>query len=196
MMSFAFIMVWKGRRNHPNKAALLWSLGSSTVAFFGAGVWGFLHTLHGVNYYTHGTQITAAHGHLAFYGAYVCVNLAIISYAMPFFLLQVMNRASAEAVRYAVRADTSLEEAAYETKVKALAGAELERQLRWQERLGDATYLYFEGGGEQDHWVLRADGRTDLAVGSRLALTLPPQALHLFDRQGLAMPRTVELALA
>jgi len=27
MMSFAFIMVWKGRRNHPNKAALLWALG-------------------------------------------------------------------------------------------------------------------------------------------------------------------------
>ena len=76
------------------------------------------------------------------------------------------------------------------------AGQGLERQLRWQERLGDATYLYFQGGGEQDHWVLRADGRTDLAVGSRLSLTLPPQALHLFDRQGLAMPRTVELALA
>lgn len=33
MMTFAFVMVWKGRRNHPNKAALLWSLGSSTVAF-------------------------------------------------------------------------------------------------------------------------------------------------------------------
>ncbi|CAN0204322.1 unnamed protein product, partial [Chrysoparadoxa australica] len=31
MMSFAFVMVWKGRKNHPNKAALLWSLGSSTV---------------------------------------------------------------------------------------------------------------------------------------------------------------------
>ena len=28
MMSFAFIMVWKGRRNHPNKAALLWALGT------------------------------------------------------------------------------------------------------------------------------------------------------------------------
>lgn len=83
MMSFAFLMVWKGRRNHPNKAALLWSLGSSTVAFFGAGVWGFLHTLHGVNYYTHGTQITAAHGHLAFYGAYVALNLAMFTYAMP-----------------------------------------------------------------------------------------------------------------
>lgn len=83
MMSFAFIMVWKGRKNHPNKAALLWSLGCSVVAFFGAGVWGFMHTLHGVNYYTHGTQVTAAHGHLAFYGGYVMLNLAMITYAMP-----------------------------------------------------------------------------------------------------------------
>ncbi len=81
MMSFSFVMVWKGKRDHPNKAALLWALGAATVAFFGAGVWGFLHTLHGVNYYTHGTQITAAHGHLAFFGAYVSVNLAIFSYA-------------------------------------------------------------------------------------------------------------------
>ncbi|MGX0902432.1 nitric oxide reductase subunit B [Roseovarius sp. MBR-79] len=86
MMSFAFVMVWKGRRDHPNKAALLWALGCATLAFFGAGVWGFLHTLHGVNYYTHGTQITAAHGHLAFYGAYVCLVLAIVTYAMPHLL--------------------------------------------------------------------------------------------------------------
>lgn len=99
MMSFAFVMVWKGRRDHPNKAALLWSLGCSVLAFFGAGVWGFLHTLHGVNYYTHGTQITAAHGHLAFYGAYVCLVLAIITYAMPIMknrdpYNQVLNMAS------------------------------------------------------------------------------------------------------
>jgi nitric oxide reductase subunit B len=99
MMSFAFVMVWKGRKNHPNKAALLWSLGSSTVAFFGAGVWGFLHTLHGVNFYSHGTQITAAHGHLSFYGAYVALNLAIFTYAMPMLLgrqpyNQVLNMAS------------------------------------------------------------------------------------------------------
>ena len=83
MMAFAFVMVWKGRRDHPNKAALLWSLGCATLAFFGAGVWGFMHTLHGINYYTHGTQITAAHGHLAFFGAYVSLNLAIMSYAFP-----------------------------------------------------------------------------------------------------------------
>lgn len=99
MMSFAFVMVWKGRRNHPNKAALLWSLGTATMAFFGAGVWGFLHTLHGVNFYSHGTQITAAHGHLAFFGAYVALNLSIISYAMPLLrgrepYNQVLNMAS------------------------------------------------------------------------------------------------------
>ncbi|MCB1954665.1 MAG: cbb3-type cytochrome c oxidase subunit I, partial [Rhodocyclaceae bacterium] len=51
--------------------------------FLGAGVWGFLHTLAPVNYYTHGTQITAAHGHMAFYGAYAMVVLCMISYAMP-----------------------------------------------------------------------------------------------------------------
>ena len=52
-----------------------------------------------MNFYTHGTQITAAHGHLAFYGAYVCVNLAIITYAMPILrgrdpYNQVLNMAS------------------------------------------------------------------------------------------------------
>jgi len=80
---FAFMMVYKGGRNHPNKAAMLWALGCSVFAFFGAGLWGFLHTLAPINYYSHGTQVTAAHGHLAFYGAYVMINLAIISYAMP-----------------------------------------------------------------------------------------------------------------
>ena len=83
MTLFAFNMVNRRRRDHPNKAATLWCLGTGVMAFLGAGVWGFLHTLSPVNYYTHGTQITAAHGHMAFYGAYVMVNLAIISYAMP-----------------------------------------------------------------------------------------------------------------
>jgi nitric oxide reductase subunit B len=36
-----------------------------------------------VNYYTHGTQVTAAHGHLAFFGAYVMLNLAVMAYAIP-----------------------------------------------------------------------------------------------------------------
>lgn len=83
MVMFAFFMFWKGRRNHPNKAAMLWTLGSATLAFFGAGVWGFMHTLPFVNFYSHGTQVTAAHGHLSFFGAYVMMMLAIITYAIP-----------------------------------------------------------------------------------------------------------------
>ncbi|MEZ5589314.1 MAG: cbb3-type cytochrome c oxidase subunit I [Gammaproteobacteria bacterium] len=83
MTVFAFNMVNRRRRSHPNKAAVLWALGTAVMAFLGAGVWGFLHTLAPVNYYTHGTQITAAHGHMAFYGAYAMIVLTIISYAMP-----------------------------------------------------------------------------------------------------------------
>ncbi len=83
MTLFAFNMVNRRRRDHPNKAAVLWALGTGVMAFLGAGVWGFLHTLAPVNYFTHGTQITAAHGHMAFYGAYVMIVLTMISYAMP-----------------------------------------------------------------------------------------------------------------
>ncbi len=83
MTVFAFNMVNQRRRNHPNQVAVLWALGTSVMAFLGAGVWGFLHTLAPINYYTHGTQITAAHGHMAFFGAYVMIVLTMISYAMP-----------------------------------------------------------------------------------------------------------------
>lgn len=83
MTIFAFTMINKRRRNHPNKAVTLWAMGTAVLSFLGAGVWGFLHTLAPVNYYTHGTQITAAHGHMAFFGAYAMIVLTIISYAMP-----------------------------------------------------------------------------------------------------------------
>lgn len=83
MTLFAFNMVNRRRREHPNRAATLWALGCAVMAFLGAGVWGFLHTLAPVNYYTHGSQITAAHGHMAFYGAYVMIVITLISYAMP-----------------------------------------------------------------------------------------------------------------
>ncbi len=96
MTLFAFNVVNKRRRDHPNKAAVLWALGTAVMAFLGAGVWGFLHTLAPVNYYTHGTQITAAHGHMAFYGAYVMVNLTVISYAMPIINGRVANNERAQ----------------------------------------------------------------------------------------------------
>jgi nitric oxide reductase subunit B len=60
--------------NHP---ALAWTISQAAGNFFGAGVWGFMHTLPQINLYTHGTQWTASHGHLAFFGAYVT---AVISF--------------------------------------------------------------------------------------------------------------------
>ncbi len=98
MTLFAFNMVNRRRREHPNKAATLWALGTGVMAFLGAGVWGFLHTLSPVNYYTHGTQITAAHGHMAFYGAYVMAVLTIISYAMPIIRGRAANSNKAQVV--------------------------------------------------------------------------------------------------
>ncbi|CAD5200224.1 cbb3-type cytochrome c oxidase subunit I [Pseudomonas sp. FEN] len=83
MVIFAFSMVKNRRRQHPNRAATLWAKGTTVTAFFGAGVWGFLHTLAPVNYYTHGTQLTNAHAHLSFYGAYAMIVMTLISYAMP-----------------------------------------------------------------------------------------------------------------
>ncbi|MCB2032156.1 MAG: cbb3-type cytochrome c oxidase subunit I, partial [Ottowia sp.] len=58
MTMFAFRMVQRRRRDHANQAAVLWAVGCAVMGFLGAGVWGFLHTLSFVNYYTHGTQIT------------------------------------------------------------------------------------------------------------------------------------------
>ncbi len=83
MVLFAFRMVRQRRYEHNNRIATTWALGCAVMAFLGAGVWGFIHTLAPVNYFTHGSQITAAHGHLAFFGAYAMIVMTIISYAMP-----------------------------------------------------------------------------------------------------------------
>jgi len=83
MILYAFQMEKQRRIDHDNKIALTWAKGTAVMAFLGAGVWGFLHTLAPVNFYTHGTQLTAAHGHLAFFGAYIMILFTIVSYAMP-----------------------------------------------------------------------------------------------------------------
>lgn len=51
--------------------------------FVGAGLFGFAHTLPQINYYTHGSQVTVSHGHLAFYGAYVLLNITFFYFAIP-----------------------------------------------------------------------------------------------------------------
>ncbi len=83
MSLFAISMYRKSGRNHPNKVALYWTLGCAIMSFVGAGFLGFAHTLPQVNQWTHGTLITAMHGHMAFWGAYAMLVLAMISYALP-----------------------------------------------------------------------------------------------------------------
>jgi nitric oxide reductase subunit B len=51
----------------------------------GAGLLGLAHTWPQVNQWTHGTYGTTMHGHMAFFGAYAMINLAMITYALPAF---------------------------------------------------------------------------------------------------------------
>ena len=83
MALYAISMYRKTSRSHPNTISLYWTLGCAIMSFVGAGFLGFAHTLPQVNMYTHGTLITAMHGHLAFWGAYAMLNLAVITYATP-----------------------------------------------------------------------------------------------------------------
>lgn len=96
LIAFALRTLFKRRREHPNKAAMLWAMGTPIVAFLGAGLWGFMITLAPVQYVAHGTNFTAAHGHLAFFGAYAMVSLAIISYAMPLLRGRTANSLAAQ----------------------------------------------------------------------------------------------------
>lgn len=83
MAIYGITMAKKGGRKHPNRTALAWTVGCCVMSFVGAGFLGFAHTLPQVNMYTHGTLVTATHGHMAFWGAYAMLVLAIITYAMP-----------------------------------------------------------------------------------------------------------------
>ncbi len=85
MAMFAYYAMKRSGLAHPNKLALHWTVGSAVFTAFGAGLLGLAHTWPAVNKWTHGTLITPMHGHSAFYGAYVMINLAIISFAMPHF---------------------------------------------------------------------------------------------------------------
>jgi len=65
-----------------NKPAFTWFVLNAFGNFLGAGIWGFFHTLPQVNLYTHGTQFTSAHGHLAFFGAYATILIGMMYIAV------------------------------------------------------------------------------------------------------------------
>lgn len=74
----------KERRNEIlNPLTWTIAIGCAVLHLIGAGVWGFMHTLPQINYYTHGSQVTVSHGHLAFFGAYALLNIMVFYYAIP-----------------------------------------------------------------------------------------------------------------
>ncbi|HSJ14468.1 MAG TPA: cbb3-type cytochrome c oxidase subunit I [Longimicrobiales bacterium] len=84
MAIIAYMALQRIRVAPRNRIALHWTIGSAMVAAMGAGLLGLAHTWPAVNQWTHGTLITPMHGHLAFFGAYAMIVLAVISYALPF----------------------------------------------------------------------------------------------------------------
>ncbi len=83
MAVYAYSALRRSGLSHPNRLALHWTIGSAVYSALGAGILGLAHTWPAVNKWTHGTLITAMHGHMAFFGAYVMIVLAMITYAMP-----------------------------------------------------------------------------------------------------------------
>lgn len=83
------LMVWnalqttKTSRNVTNKPGLYYIVANTVLTFIGAGLSGLAHTLPQINKWTHGTQITTAHSHLAFFGAYVLLVIAMIYVTLP-----------------------------------------------------------------------------------------------------------------
>jgi nitric oxide reductase subunit B len=67
----------EGKAVMNNTPAFAWIVANAFGNFLGAGVWGFFHTLPQVNIYTHGTQFTSSHGHLAFWGAYATILIGM-----------------------------------------------------------------------------------------------------------------------
>ncbi len=83
------LMLWdtwqsmkESRRPQP-RLTWIYVIGMAVLHFVGAGLFGFAHTLPQINYYTHGSQVTVSHGHLAFFGAYALLNLSFFYFAMP-----------------------------------------------------------------------------------------------------------------
>ena len=83
MAIYAYNIFRRSGLAHPNGIALHWTIGSAVFSALGAGILGLAHTWPQVNRWTHGTHVTTMHGHMAFFGAYAMINLAMMSYALP-----------------------------------------------------------------------------------------------------------------
>ncbi len=84
LMMYDALMSMRHRKVEPANRVVWYFMGGSAIAHFvGAGVWGFVQTLPQINQWTHGTQITASHGHFAFFGAFGMLVIAAIYLLVP-----------------------------------------------------------------------------------------------------------------
>ncbi len=83
MLWDTFKHVKERQKKIENPVVWVFAVGCAIYHLIGAGVWGFIHTLPQINYYTHGSQVTVSHGHMAFFGAYALLNLTIFYFAFP-----------------------------------------------------------------------------------------------------------------
>jgi multiple sugar transport system ATP-binding protein len=68
------------------------------------------------------------------------------------------------------------------------------RQVQWQERLGESTYLFLSNGTAKESMVVKAPGQSRADAGQRVAVALPAVALHVFDGTGRALERRIPIA--
>jgi multiple sugar transport system ATP-binding protein len=65
------------------------------------------------------------------------------------------------------------------------------REVSWQERLGDVTYLYLDTNEGKDTRIVKAEGHVHCQPGTRIAVCMPEQDIHVFDVNGQALPRVL-----
>ena len=68
------------------------------------------------------------------------------------------------------------------------------REVQWQERLGESTYLFLASGVANQPLVVKAPGQAHADTGQRVAISLPAAALHVFDENGHALERRIPIA--
>ena len=101
--------------------------------------------------------------------------------------VQATHLQAGEAVRLGVRPEHLL----LETGDATPGASTLEGPLQHIERLGDASLLYAQMAGALI--TVRVEGSVQLPPGQTVRTRLLPEHLHLFDREGIACRRTVEL---
>jgi multiple sugar transport system ATP-binding protein len=67
-------------------------------------------------------------------------------------------------------------------------------QVMYVEHLGEASYVYLEVEGVENHVVVREQGDTAAKMGDNLSLSLPAENCHLFNSANRAYQRVISAA--